>query len=73
MTEHVFTVGPVEAGGSRTGVPAYAYRCSCGARGVDRIAVATMTGRVTSKARTDALEQARTDALEHQREARRRG
>lgn len=63
--DHVIDVGPVaRIGGAAGSPPAYAYRCSCGAHGVARVAV-----NLTGKARGEALEDARRDALTHQREA----
>lgn len=66
MSDHVVSVGPVSTG---TATPAFAYSCSCGVHGQPRRAYTTGNGRVTGKARNEALEQARTDGLTHQREA----
>lgn len=71
MTEHVVSVAPVE-GRPLLSAPAYRFRCTCGAKGVERVAVGTMTGKVSAKARTEAREEAVRDAIGHQREAARR-
>lgn len=66
--EHVIDVGPVNRnlgqGAGNVGIaPAFCYRCTCGVRGLERVAA-----NLGAKARLEALEQARADALVHQRE-----
>lgn len=68
MTDHVVDVGPVARAGisqpAGSIAPAFAYRCTCGAHGPQRVAM-----NLTPKARNEAREQAIADGLQHRREA----